>query len=329
MARLGLGAAELTARDPRLIYCSLPGFATDDPRAAQPGWEGLIAAATGIYEPRVPPNPPLSDGPRPLFTDLRIASHFGAYVAAVAITMALIARHRAGFGQWIEAPLFDAVFETIGVHGIELPADQHANLLSAPDAWGGGNYRCGDGRFVTSYTGTPRFLTWFADAAGVGDAWRAEGLLDLDRLRADPVLERALRARLTELFATRDATAWEQVALAANLPFSVARTRAEWVRHPHARRTGMLVRLDDPELGPTWMPACRSSCRQPLAPSARRVAHPTDARDLLRRLREQPRAPLQHARGLRQPWPGCTRSTSARSWQVRIWGASSASSAPT
>ena len=33
MARLGLGVEALLARHPRLIYCSLPGFASDDPRA--------------------------------------------------------------------------------------------------------------------------------------------------------------------------------------------------------------------------------------------------------------------------------------------------------
>src|SRR3954469_24160996 len=33
MDRLGVGAAEMTANNPRPIYCSLPGFAADDPRA--------------------------------------------------------------------------------------------------------------------------------------------------------------------------------------------------------------------------------------------------------------------------------------------------------
>src|SRR5687767_4993136 len=32
MDRLGLGPQAMTAANPRLIYCSLPGFASDDPR---------------------------------------------------------------------------------------------------------------------------------------------------------------------------------------------------------------------------------------------------------------------------------------------------------
>ncbi len=49
MERLGLGAAKMTAANPRLIYCSIPGFASDDPRAQAPGWEGIVSAATGCY----------------------------------------------------------------------------------------------------------------------------------------------------------------------------------------------------------------------------------------------------------------------------------------
>jgi CoA-transferase family III len=38
--RLGMGAALATERNPRLIYCSVPGFAADDPRAELRAWEG-------------------------------------------------------------------------------------------------------------------------------------------------------------------------------------------------------------------------------------------------------------------------------------------------
>ena len=47
MDRLGLGAAAMTAANLRLIYCSLPGFGHDDPRAQVRAWEGVLGAATG------------------------------------------------------------------------------------------------------------------------------------------------------------------------------------------------------------------------------------------------------------------------------------------
>lgn len=47
--RLGPGWDSVRRDHDRLIYCSLPGFASDDPRAAMPAWEGVLAAATGTY----------------------------------------------------------------------------------------------------------------------------------------------------------------------------------------------------------------------------------------------------------------------------------------
>jgi len=46
MEHLGLGWDAV--RHNRLIYCSLPGFASDDPRAAMPAWEGVVAAVQGL-----------------------------------------------------------------------------------------------------------------------------------------------------------------------------------------------------------------------------------------------------------------------------------------
>jgi crotonobetainyl-CoA:carnitine CoA-transferase CaiB-like acyl-CoA transferase len=107
MDRLGLGWE--TVRHDRLIYCSLPGFAADDPRAAIPAWEGVLAAATGTYtsggatgSARTPAQPAVAAEDQPRFNALPLASEFGALAAAIAIVMALIARERDGLGQRIE-----------------------------------------------------------------------------------------------------------------------------------------------------------------------------------------------------------------------------------
>src|SRR5262249_18283521 len=51
MERLGLGPDAMLAANPRLVYCSLPGFASDDPRAGVAAWEGVVGAATDTYRP--------------------------------------------------------------------------------------------------------------------------------------------------------------------------------------------------------------------------------------------------------------------------------------
>src|SRR5690242_19043593 len=63
MERLGLGADGLLRANPRLLYCSMPGFASDDPRRDVRAWERVVAAATATYRPA-------SEGGRPVYNAL-------------------------------------------------------------------------------------------------------------------------------------------------------------------------------------------------------------------------------------------------------------------
>ena len=183
MARLGLGAEDF-GNHSRLIYCSLPGFAEDDPRANIPGWEGVIAAATGTY--RMTPG---TD--RPAFTPLPIASHFAAFQAAVAVVMALIARERDGLGQRIIVPLFDAMFAAIGAHGLRVNGASGGNR---PDDFWTGVFQCADQRWVQVSAATPRFRSRLAEALGLRD-WLEAGFFDVDKLTRTESLRTELRAR--------------------------------------------------------------------------------------------------------------------------------------
>jgi crotonobetainyl-CoA:carnitine CoA-transferase CaiB-like acyl-CoA transferase len=135
MERLGLSAGEAMHGNPHLVYCSLPGFAADDPRAGLPAWEGVLGAATGTYGPPGEAR----------FTALPISSSFGALAAAVAIVMALIARQRDGLGQRIEVPLFDATVLAIGAGGLLVNGKPEGGRPDDPWA---GILRCADGRWV-------------------------------------------------------------------------------------------------------------------------------------------------------------------------------------
>ncbi|MBV9322510.1 MAG: CoA transferase [Chloroflexi bacterium] len=227
MERLGLSAAELCARLPRLIYCSIPGFASDDPRRGVPAWEGVVGAATDTYA-RVGQITTPADGDdaaRPVYTALPLASNFAAFHAATAIVMALIARERDGVGQRIEVPMFDAMFELIGANGISVDGDYRMARSR-----GTSTYVCADGRRILfNSTSTPRFKRWFAAAAGTDTP-------------------------TPELFLTRTAEQWEKGINTAGGPTAMVRTASEWLANEHARTRGTIARLDDPELGPTWMP---------------------------------------------------------------------------
>lgn len=152
MDRLGVGPASMTARHPRLLYCSIPGFGTDDRRAQVAAWEGVVESAAGLY--LFPGSAPMNyrgdrDG-APTFSALPLASAYGAFVAAHSIAAALIARQRTGLGQHIEVPLFDAAFELIGASVMK--SDRPRPAPSAPkvtlESPQLGHYRCADGRWL-------------------------------------------------------------------------------------------------------------------------------------------------------------------------------------
>ena len=161
MRRLGVDRDDLHER---LIWCSIPGFASDDPRAGVAAWEGVVAAATDTYLPLEEIRAPLpdEDPERPLYTALPLASNFAAFHAATAIVMALLARERSGLGQRIEVPMFDAMFELIGANGIMLNG-----VYPVARGQGSRTFVCQDGRHLFfNSSSTPRFRRAFARATG-------------------------------------------------------------------------------------------------------------------------------------------------------------------
>lgn len=237
MDRLGVGAEAMTAAAPRLVYCSLPGFASDDPRAALPAWEGVVAAATGTYRSRT--------GEGASFTAIPIASTFAALVAATSITSALFSRERDGRGQRIEVPLFDAMYEAIGANGMFIDGKVQGGR---PDDFGGGIFQCADGRWVQLMLAKPHFVEHFVAGAGLTDRF------NLDELRTSREARQALFAALPEIVATRTADEWEAFAGVADLPLIKIRSAAEWLESEHGRDSGSVVAVDDPDFGPMWQP---------------------------------------------------------------------------
>ncbi len=286
LARLGLDLTALRPENSGLITCSLPGFGAGDPRAGMRGYEGVIAAATANCEPRNGEEPPGWDWSRPTYSALPFASSFAAYLGAVSIVMALIARHRTGRGQHIEVPLFDAMFTLIG-HSGAYSDDRGLHPPRPIHVRGSGAFRCSDGRYVQFDTSSPRHLPWFARAAGLLGRWDTE-LLDL-AATARPEVNERLHARLREEFETRTAAEWEELGNAAGAAIGFIRTPAEWIATEHARKTRAVAEVTDPELGPIWcagVPIALSEFPNPPV-QARRPAG-ADTADVLRELADLP-----------------------------------------
>ena len=256
MARLGLGAETMTSAHPRLIYCSIPGFSADDPRAGLAGWEGVVEAAAGLYlfPGCIPMNYVGDRDGEPIFSALPLASAYGAFVAAHSIAAALIARERTGRGQRVEVPLFDATFELIGANVMKTERPRRAATapkvgLEHPQL---GHYRCADGKWLELCLFQDKHLRWFADVF-LPQEYIDDGMGDAERMLTDPGLQVRARERYARLFATRPAREWE-IAINEESGASAAlcQTAEDLLTiDSHARDSGAVIDLDDHEYGKT------------------------------------------------------------------------------
>lgn len=253
MDRLGLGPAAMTVANPRLIYCSLPGFGSDDPRAQVRAWEGVVGAATGAYR-----GSSATQG-RPVYTVIPYGSMYAAFLCAVTVAMAVYARERSGLGQRVEIPLFDATFSVIGARGLLV----NGKAVPEPEFNWSRQLPCRDGRWLMYVANNKRFEA-FIKFIGM-DKWRDANL---------PPDE--LAQKFDDVMRTRTAKEWEDVIAEIGSEGVICHTSAEWLRHPQALESKIIDDYGDPELGRFRGPGINA--RLSLTPGSVRTPRPkTDA----------------------------------------------------
>lgn len=102
MRRLGLGYETLSARNPRLVYCSISGYGQTGPDAERPAFAPIINAASGytLGEFRYQRGKDKPERSRTLAADVLGATH-----ALIAIMTALNHRHVTGVGDYLDVEL--------------------------------------------------------------------------------------------------------------------------------------------------------------------------------------------------------------------------------
>lgn len=101
--KLGLGYAELSARNPRLVYCSISAYGHTGPDAHRAGF-GLIAEAkSGIMQMIGTP------GEAPPLMRISLGDMYTGIHAVAAINAALLGRASSGKGQHIDMALYDTL----------------------------------------------------------------------------------------------------------------------------------------------------------------------------------------------------------------------------
>lgn len=129
--RLGLGAADLRARHPQLIYCTVSAFGADGPYATRPANDPVIQALSGAMAATG------QAGGIPVRMGVSLPDLAAGVLATIAILAALHRRADTGIGSTVDLNLLDAQMyaQTDLITGAERPdpADTATTIRSHGD----------------------------------------------------------------------------------------------------------------------------------------------------------------------------------------------------
>ena len=143
-ARLGLGAEELRAKDPRLVWCGISGYGENGPYSAKRAYDLLVQCETGLLSVTGTPEQPSKAG-------IPIADIAAGMYAFSGILAALLRRKDSNEGATLDISMFESLGEWLG-----FPAYFTNYGGSAPPRTGAfhativpyGPFRAGDGKTV-------------------------------------------------------------------------------------------------------------------------------------------------------------------------------------
>lgn len=101
-AQLGIDYARLSALNPALVYAFSAGYDQSGPSAAEPAYDDVIQAASGVAALNA------NDRGEPRYLATILCDKVGGLHLAIAVAAALAHREKTGVGCCIEAPMFES-----------------------------------------------------------------------------------------------------------------------------------------------------------------------------------------------------------------------------
>jgi len=241
MSRLGLGYAEVSRRNPRIIYASAFGYGQTGPYAAKPAYDDLIQAALGapVLQSR--------DGEAPRFMATNIVDRACGMALASAVGMALFHRERSGEGQAIEIPMFETMAQFIyGDHlygqSLRPPVapPRYTRMLERRP------FRTSDGWIGMLLFNDRHWQRFFA---AIGEPHRSkEAPFASMAMRSERIAE--VTAYLERLLPTRSTADWLALLDEADVPAMAVKTPEDVMDDPHLKAVGFLRDVEHPAAGP-------------------------------------------------------------------------------
>jgi len=236
--RLGLGAAELRARHPRLIWCGISGYGPSGPYAGKRAYDLLVQCEAGLLSVTGTPDAPSKAG-------IPVADIASGMYAMSSILAALLRREREGVGATLDVTMFESLGEWMG-----FPAYFSAYGGTPPPRSGAyhativpyGPFRAGDGKTVFLSIQNEREFARFCDKV-LGDAALAKDA----RFSTSPARMQhrdAMHAQIETVFGTLTAAQVVERLEAAEIANARLNTMQEFWEHPQLAARGRWTKVD-------------------------------------------------------------------------------------
>jgi len=233
--RLGVGYAAVSARNPRIVYCSISAFGQDGPYRDRPAHDLSTEALSGIVSLNQG-----NDG-EPVMPHVPVADITASLHALSGVLMALLRREKTGRGDYIDVAMLDsAIAWTPNITGSTFalktpPTPREERSLGGSAFYN--IYRTRDGRHVVLGAQELKFVRTL-----LGEL----GRLDFVALceRGPGAHQAPLIAYLRELFATRTRAEWIEWFTGKDVGFAWVNNLREAFDDPQVRSRGMRL-LDD------------------------------------------------------------------------------------
>ena len=243
MDRMGLGYEQLSALNPRLVYCQITGYGRTGPLSSQGGFDLIAQGYAGLMSVT-------GEGPgrAPVKVGMPVTDISAGTLAAFGVVSALFERERTGEGQRVDTSLFEA--------GISQTYWQSAIALASgvsPGPMGSAH------PLAAPYQAFPTADGWVNVGASTEATWtRLTEALNAAELREDERFRtNADRiANLDELvrvlaphFLERSTDSWLECLEDAGVPAGPVASIGEMLEHPQTRARDMVIEVEHKEIG--------------------------------------------------------------------------------
>ncbi len=238
--RLGLGYEDLSAINPRLIYCSLSGYGQDGPYREVKAYDLLIQGEAGLIATTGYPD-------KPAKASIAIVDIAAGMYAALGISLALYQREKTGRGQAVDISMFESLVSWLGYfphhywHQGEEPQRvgmRHHYVTPY------GPYLARDGEYVNLAVATPQdWETFCRQVIERPDLLSDERFTTVEKRRKNrAVLEETIETAFLE----RDHGEWLEKLKTASLAHGEVRGIAQVLAHPQAVARKLIREVESP-----------------------------------------------------------------------------------